>query len=146
MEALPTAPVARPLVLILTPALPMPETSASEETTILATYTTRRDAEMARDYLDDAGLRTFVRADDAGGMQPQLQRAHGVKLVGMRDTAPRARTLLEEADLLPDEGPSEAPSPEADSAVEGLGTTVYRLVLVLAVLAVVLVLLMVLLG
>jgi hypothetical protein len=64
----------------------------------------------------------------------------------MRGTAPRARTLLEKADLLPDEGPAEAPSPEVASAAEGLGTTVYRLVLVLAVLAVALVALMVLLG
>jgi hypothetical protein len=124
----------------------MPAPPASEETTILATYTARRDAEMARDYLDDAGIRTFVRADDAGGMHPQLQRAHGVKLVGMRGVAPRAREMLAEADLLPDEGEGAMSAPRSTVDAEGLASSVYRLVLVLGVLAVVVVLLMVLLG
>jgi len=75
-----------------------------EETAILATYTTRRDAEMAREYLDDAGIRAFVQTDDAGGMYPQMQRPHGVKLVGMSGSAREARSLLETAGLLPDDG------------------------------------------
>jgi len=117
----------------------------SEETTILATYVTRRDAEMARDYLEEAGVRTFVRADDAGGLHPQLQRPHGVQLVGMSGATQRARALLDEADLLPDDE-LEAPAPESAPEGEGLGAAMYGLVLVLAVLAVVLVVLMILLG
>ncbi len=127
----------------------MPSTPPSEETTILATYTARRDAEIARDYLDDAGIRAFVRADDAGGMHPQLQRAHGVKLVGMRGVAPRAREVLAEAHLLPDEGEGAASASRTsapESAADGWASAVYGLVLVLGALAVVLVLLMVVLG
>ena len=85
-----------------------------EETTILATYTTRRDAEMAREYLDDAGIRAFVQSDDAGGMHPQMQRPHGVKLVGMSGSAREARSLLETAGLLPDDGRR----PEEDGLVD----------------------------
>lgn len=124
----------------------MPATPAPEETTILATYPNRRNAEVARDYLDDAGIRSFVRADDAGGMHPQLQRAHGVKLVGMRGVAPRAREMLAEAHLLPDEGEGATSAPESAGEADGWASAVYGLVLVLGALAVVLVLLMVVLG
>jgi len=124
----------------------MSQTSASDETTTLATYTTRRDAEMARDYLDDAGLRTFVRADDAGGMHPQLQRPHGVQLVGMSGTASRARSRLDEAGLLPDDEDAAASAPESPPEAERWGSAVYGLVLVLGAFAVGLVLLMIVLG
>jgi hypothetical protein len=124
----------------------MPSSPASEETTILATYTARRDAEVARDYLDDAGIRAFVRVDDAGGMYPQLQRAHGVKLVGMREGALRAREVLAEAHLLPDEGEEATSAPESAPEATGWASAVYGLVLVLGALAVVVVLLMVALG
>lgn len=124
----------------------MPSTPPSEETAILATYTTRRDAEAARDYLDDAGIRAFVRADDAGGMYPQLQRAHGVKLVSMRGDAPRAREVLAEAHLLPDEGEGATSAPESTAEADRWASAVYGLVLVLGVLAVVVVLLMIVLG
>jgi len=125
----------------------MSDARDTEETTVLATYSERRTAEMARDYLSDADIRTFVSSDDAGGMHPQMQRPHGVKLVSMRGTAQRARSLLDDAGLLPDgdedEGP---PSPETDSAAEGWASVVYGGVLLLGALAVLLVLLMVLLG
>ncbi|MFB6248449.1 MAG: hypothetical protein ABEL97_07760 [Salinibacter sp.] len=124
----------------------MTQTPPPEETAIFATYTTRRDAEVARDYLDDAGIRTFVRADDAGGMHPQLQRAHGVKLVGMRGAAPRAREMLAGADLLPDDGERAASPPESPVDAEGVASSVKGGALLLSALAVVLVLLMILLG
>lgn len=75
---------------------------SSEETTVFAIYSTRRDAEMARESLSNAGIEAFIRADDAGGMHPQLQRPHGVKLVGMSSSAQEAYQVLEEADLLPE--------------------------------------------
>ena len=75
---------------------------SSEETTVFAIYSTRRDAELARDYLQDANIETFVRTDDAGGMYPQLQRPHGVKLVGLRPDAQDAYEALNAADLLPE--------------------------------------------
>ena len=79
----------------------MPNARNTEETTVLATYSARRTAEMARDYLADADIRAFVSADDAGGMHPQMQRPHGVKLVVLRGAAEQARSRLDDADLLP---------------------------------------------
>lgn len=125
----------------------MADAQNTEETTVFATYSARRTAEMARDYLADADIRAFVSSDDAGGMHPQMQRPHGVKLVGMRGTAQRARSLLDDAALLPegDDGRDE-PTSEADSAKEGWASAVYGLALLLGALAALLVLLMVLLG
>jgi hypothetical protein len=117
----------------------------TEETTILATYPTRRDAEMACDYLADADIRTFVSSDDAGGMHPQMQRPNGVKLLGMSGTAQRARSLLEEASLLPEgdeEWEAAGSAPESDR----WASTVYNAVLLLGALAIMFVLLMFTLG
>jgi hypothetical protein len=117
----------------------------TEETTILATYPTRRDAEMARDYLADADIRAFVSSDDAGGMHPQMQRPHGVKLVGMSGTAQQARSLLEDANLLPegsDDWEAPGPSPKSDR----WASMVYSGVLLLGALALMFVLLMFVLG
>lgn len=95
----------------------MTTSPAEEESAIIATYSTRRDAEVARDYLSDAEIQTFVSSDDAGGMHPQMQRPNGVKLIGMSGTAHEARTVLKEADLLPnDDADPEAPDNEAPTA------------------------------
>jgi hypothetical protein len=75
---------------------------SDDETTVFAIYSTRRDAEVAKEYLRDANIETFVQADDAGGMHPQMQRPHGVKLVGMRSAAQDAYEALADADLLPE--------------------------------------------
>lgn len=74
---------------------------SSEETTVFAIYTTRRDAKVAEEYLKEMNIEAFVQADDAGGMHPQMQRPHGVKLVGMSSAAQDAYQALSEADLLP---------------------------------------------
>jgi len=74
---------------------------SNEETTVFAIYSSRHDAEVAQDYLRDRDIDTFVRADDAGGMHPQMQRPHGVKLVGMSSAAQDAYEALNKADLLP---------------------------------------------
>jgi hypothetical protein len=74
---------------------------SSEKTAILAVYSTRRDAEMAQDRLDEAGIQAFITADDAGGMHPQLQQPHGVKLVVLERAAQHAQGVLDDAGLLP---------------------------------------------
>jgi hypothetical protein len=78
-----------------------------EKTVIVALYPTRRDAEMAQDQLDDEGIRSLVTADDAGGMHPQLQPAHGVKLRVLAHQAESAHAALADAGLLPDDGGAE---------------------------------------
>ena len=88
---------------------------SSEESTVFAIYSTRRDAEVAKEYLRDANIEAFVQADDAGGMHPQMQRPHGVKLVGMSSAAQDAYEALNEADLLP-ETVEERPEPQETRA------------------------------
>ena len=125
----------------------MPNARNTEETTVLATYSARPTAEMARDYLADADIRAFVSADDAGGMHPQMQRPHGVKLVVLRGAAERARSRLDDTDLLPanDEGRPQS-TPDGGSTAEDWASGVYTLTLFLGALAILLVLLMTILG
>ncbi|HWP54327.1 MAG TPA: DUF2007 domain-containing protein [Pyrinomonadaceae bacterium] len=67
----------------------------AEETIILKVFVTEMDANMAQDILQDDGIEAFVFKDDAGGMEPHLQRTNGVRLVVNRVDAHRARKILE---------------------------------------------------
>jgi len=66
-----------------------------EETVVLNVFVTEIDANMAQDILQDDGIKAFVFKDDAGGMEPHLQRTNGVRLVVKRVDADRARKILE---------------------------------------------------
>ena len=66
-----------------------------EETIILKVFVTEMDANMAQDILQDDGIKAYVFTDDAGGMEPHLQRTNGVRLVVKRVDADRARKILE---------------------------------------------------
>ena len=66
-----------------------------EETIILQVFVTEMDANMAQDILQDDGIKAFVFKDDAGGMEPHLQRTNVVRLVVNRIDADRARKILE---------------------------------------------------
>jgi hypothetical protein len=94
---------------------------SSQETTVIATFSSRRDAEIAHEFLSEEGISAFVSADDAGGMHPELQRSQGVHLLVMDGAADRALALLEEADLLTgswedvDAASQEDPLPEGTS-------------------------------
>ena len=95
----------------------MSRNRSAEETTVFAIYSTRRDAEMAREYLQEADIEAFVQADDAGGMHPQMQRPHGVKLVGLSGAAQDAYAALDAADLLPQPAEQQdAPAAAGDPA------------------------------
>lgn len=76
----------------------MPE-HLSDQTTVVAVYSARHYAEMARDVLDDAGIRAFVSADD---VHVPLQLTEGAKLVVLEREAQAAHDALAEAKLLPD--------------------------------------------
>jgi hypothetical protein len=75
--------------------------SAQQQSTVVASYPTRHDAEMARDYLDEVGISASIRVDDAGGMHPELQGIHGVHLVVLGNVARQAHEALHEAGMLP---------------------------------------------
>ncbi len=87
---------------------------------MFAIYSTRRDAEVAKEYLRESDIESFVQSDDAGGMHPQMQRPHGVKLVGMSGAAQDAYEALDAADLLPQ--PVERPT-ETDEVGEPAALT-----------------------
>jgi len=52
------------------------------------------EATMAQQTLKEAGVRSFVFKDDAGGMEPHLQRTMGVRLVVNRADAERGQEIL----------------------------------------------------
>jgi len=91
---------------------------SSEETTVFAIYSTRRDAKVAEEYLKEMNIEAFVQADDAGGMHPQMQRPHGVKLVGMSSAAQDAYQALSDADLLPQTVEQREDTGEGDESAE----------------------------
>lgn len=66
----------------------------SDEVFVLKTFNNEIEAGMAQQVLQEAGMTAFVLKDDAGGMEPQLQRTNGVRLVVSRVDAPRAQNLL----------------------------------------------------
>ena len=49
---------------------------------------------MAQETLARAGIKSFVSADDAGGMEPQLQMSMGVRLIVARADAEGALAAL----------------------------------------------------
>jgi hypothetical protein len=66
----------------------------SDEVVVLKTYNIEVEAGMAQQVLHEAGMTAFIFKDDAGGMEPQLQRTSGVRLVVSRIDAHRAHKLL----------------------------------------------------
>ena len=66
----------------------------SEEVVVLKTFNNEIEAGMAQQVLQEAGITAFLFKDDAGGMEPQLQRTNGVRLVVNRADAQRAHTTL----------------------------------------------------
>ncbi len=67
----------------------------SDEVVVLRTYDSEIDALMIQQVLHRAGVPAFVSKDDAGGMEPHLQRTMGVRLLVSRSELERAeKTLL----------------------------------------------------
>jgi len=66
----------------------------SEEVVVLRVFNNEIDAGMAQQVLHEGGITAFVFKDDAGGMEPQLQRSGGVRLVINRADAQRAHQML----------------------------------------------------
>ena len=66
----------------------------SEEVVVLKTFKNEIEAGMAQQVLQEAGVTAFVFKDDAGGMEPQLQRTNGVRLVVNRADADHAHKML----------------------------------------------------
>jgi hypothetical protein len=73
------------------------ETFMTDELVNIKIFSTEFEASMAQQILDRSEIKSFISADDAGGMEPQLQRSMGVRLVVNRTDAERALEILSTA-------------------------------------------------
>lgn len=62
------------------------------ETRVVATFKYRHEAEVARSFLDMAGIESMIATDDAGGAYPGALT--GARLIVREADAERARKVL----------------------------------------------------
>jgi hypothetical protein len=67
----------------------------SDDVVVLKVFSSEIEAGMARQVLQDGGVNAFIFKDDAGGMEPHLQRTSGVRLLVNRVDAESAQQILE---------------------------------------------------
>ena len=60
----------------------------------VATYFNEVEAELAQATLAAAGIESFLKFEDTGGMMPVLQQSEGVRLLVDEKDLEEARTLL----------------------------------------------------
>ncbi len=65
-----------------------------EEIVVIKIFSNETDAAMSQQVIQESGVRAFISKDDAGGMEPHLQRMTGVRLVVNRVDAERATEIL----------------------------------------------------
>ncbi len=58
-------------------------------------FSNRIEADIAKSLLESEGIPTLIKADDQGGMRPQLAFSGGVKLFVMQKDAEEAKRLLD---------------------------------------------------
>jgi hypothetical protein len=80
------------------------------ETTVVATYAYRHEAEFARETLRAAGIDSVLIADDAGGAYAPLTFTRGLRVLVLAEEAERARALL--ADQRGEDADTPAPERE----------------------------------
>ena len=61
---------------------------------VVATFSSEIEADLARATLAAAGIESFLKRDDAGGMLTPLLQKEGVRLLVSADRAAEARGLL----------------------------------------------------
>ena len=65
---------------------------------VIKVFASRIDAEIARGYLENMGIKTLVVSDDADQLYPSLGIVRGVKLITIEKNLEKARTLLENSE------------------------------------------------
>jgi hypothetical protein len=61
---------------------------------VIRTYQTEIDADVAKTALDAAGIKSLVRSDNSGGLNPGLAFTRGVQLLVASDDVKRANAVL----------------------------------------------------
>lgn len=59
-----------------------------------ATFMNEFEAELAQATLSAAGIESFLKFEDTGGMMPVLQQSEGVTLLVRREDLAEAQTVL----------------------------------------------------
>ena len=67
---------------------------ADSDLVVVATFTSRPEADMAKSALDAADIESAIFTDDAGGVQPGLWEGRGVAVVVRSEDEPAAREIL----------------------------------------------------
>ena len=67
----------------------------SNDVVTIRIFSKEIEAIMAQQVLEESDLESFVLKDDAGGMEPHLQRTSGVRLVVSHADAERASEILQ---------------------------------------------------
>ena len=67
----------------------------SDDVVVHKVFSNEIEARMAQQVLQDVGVKAFVFKDDAGGMEPHLQRTAGVRLLVNRVDSMNAHQILE---------------------------------------------------
>lgn len=73
---------------------------AAEEPVVVARFHYRHEAELARGYLESAGIETALFVDDAGGMEVGMAFANPARLMVRPGEADEARRILREAGIV----------------------------------------------
>jgi hypothetical protein len=63
----------------------------------IATYSTEMEAEVAQATLGAAGIESYLKFEDTGGMMPVLQQSEGVQLLVSPANVEEARDILRSA-------------------------------------------------
>ena len=90
----------------------------------IQTYLNRPSAEGARIALESEGIYVEVRADDAGGMRPELSMQKGVLLLVHEADALKAKQILQELERQFEQ--ENQKGPDSAEASEGFLTKIKR--------------------
>ena len=74
--------------------LPLENTPPQENYISIATFMTEIDAELAQATLAAAGIESYLKYEDTGGMLPFLQQSEGIKVLVDVNLAEEAKTIL----------------------------------------------------
>ena len=69
-------------------------TIPAEDIVPVAVFSNEIEAELAQATLAAAGIESYLKFDDTGGMMPVLQQAEGVALMVRKDRYAEAQTVL----------------------------------------------------
>jgi len=65
-----------------------------DDLVVVRTYGFRHEAEVGRSMLEANEVDAVINGDDAGGIQPGMAAANGIKLLVRRSDGQKARLLL----------------------------------------------------